>query len=140
MKRTPLRRKKYYLKRSRLRSKTVRGQLLKECDRLFRKIVFRERISRCEWCKGHFRLQIAHILPKGLYPRLRYSTSNVLLLCFPCHPPRWHKNPLEAAKFVEEYKGEGYRDWLLCLDKTSEKLTNTRLNFLIASFKKILGE
>lgn len=40
--------------------------------------------------------QASHILPKSLYPGLRYEIENVLHMCNNCHMNFWHKNPIEA--------------------------------------------
>jgi len=132
------------MKRSRVKRKTglrkrsQRGKLLTVCDRLFRLFILSRRPHKCEWCgkpmeKG---LQISHILPKGRYPRLRYCPANVLLLCNGCHIFKWHKHPLKAQEFIERYKGEGYYQKLLVLDKIYPKLTMFHLNNLIEVYKK----
>lgn len=74
-------------------------------DKLFRELILKERPNSCEWC-GQLSnlLQIAHILPKGAFPRLRYQRANVLLLCFYCHMIRAHRNPLEFREWLVEYK------------------------------------
>lgn len=78
-----------------------RRKLLIKADKLFREAILSERPYICEWCgKQPKVLHVAHILPKGHYPRLRYIRTNVLLLCFYCHT-RWHKSPLEAIALME---------------------------------------
>ncbi len=136
MRSTPLIRKFYRLKRSRLKVKTTKSLLLKDCTKLFNKIILKERINKCEWCGRTKRLNIGHILPKGQYPRLRYFKQNVILFCFPCHPPRWHNNPLEAAKFMLETRGENYREKLLVYDKILPRLTNIQIGLYILAFKQ----
>jgi len=126
------------MKRKRIKRSNERGKLIKKVDALFRQVILKERLKRCEWCGRTFRLQISHILPKGAYPRLRYFKPNVLLLCFPCHPERWHKNPLEAARFIEETKGADYRDKLLAYDKILPKLTMFQLNLYKVGFEQEL--
>ena len=116
-----------------------KGELLIECDGLFRRLVFRSRLNKCERCGGTFRLQISHILPKGKYPRLRYFLGNVIIFDFPCHPEWWHKNPLEAAEFILKTRGEGYREKLLLWDMRLPKLTIHQLNIYKFTFQKELG-
>ena len=123
MKRSYLKRKPCKLKRSKVKEKSAKGKLLIECDKLFRQIILRERINRCEWCWKVKGLSVSHILPKGRYSRLRYFKANVLLLCTGCHIFKWHKSPLEAAKFMVETRGEDYEDKLKVYDKTLPKLT-----------------
>ena len=75
-------------------------------DKLFRQIIVAERPHKCEWCgKQPEVLQVAHILPKGSWPRLRYQRANVLLLCYYCHMERAHKSPLEFREWLTSYKG-----------------------------------
>lgn len=121
--------------------KSIKGKLLIECDKLFRQIMLKSRPHCCEWCgRKSNKLQVAHILPKGLYPRLRYVPENILLLSFPCHPRKWHNNPLEATKFIKKYKGEDYYDKLKVINLSAPKMTLTYLNFLKEAFKKYLCE
>ena len=89
------------------------GRLVIRVDGLFRQVVLKERPHKCEWCgRPSEVLQIAHILPKGTHPRLRYRRENVLLLDFPCHPERWHKNPAEAMELIRKIRGENYIETL----------------------------
>ena len=140
MKRSWLKRKPCKLKRSRLKTKTIRSLLLKECDELFRQIILGERLNKCEWCGKVYRLQVAHILSKGLHPRLRYFKGNIVLLCFPCHPEKFHRNPLEAAKFIEESRGKDCIDKLKVYDVVLPKLTNVQIGLYILAFKQELKE
>ena len=126
------------MKRSRLKKRSPKGKLLTECDKLFRQIILRERLNRCEWCKKVKGLSVSHILPKGRHPRLRYFKANVLLLCTGCHIFKWHKSPLEAAKFMEETKGKDYTDKLKVYDIALPKLTMHQLNIYILVFKQEL--
>ena len=117
--------------------KKTRGQLLRECDKYFRQIVLSQRINACEWCgSGSKGLQIAHILPKGTYPSLRYEFFNILLLCWRCHFHKWHKSPLEAEEFISYYKFRGYKEYLVKLSATSPALTNYQLELYLDCFKK----
>lgn len=118
------------------RQKTsIRGKLLSEVDALFRQYVLKDCEQICEWCLRHMPVQIAHILPKGKYPRLRYHQQNILLLCYHCHLYRWHKDPMIASRFLDELKGKDYRLKLLTIDQTMPKLTNFYLYTLRAALK-----
>lgn len=139
MKRSYLKRKPYKLKRSRLKKKSIKGELIEECDRLFRQILLRERPPKCEHCYKTHLLQVSHILPKGRYPRSRYSKNNVFLLNRDCHLEWWHKNPLAAAEFVKKVRGENYIEKLLVYDRTLPKLINHQLNLYKFVFEKELG-
>ena len=119
--------------------KSIKGELLIECDALFKRLVFKSRVNKCERCGSVFRLQISHILPKGKYPRLRYYLGNVIIFCFPCHPEWWHKNPMEAAEYIEKTRGKNYREKLLLMDMRLPKLTIHQLNLYRFVFQKEIG-
>lgn len=138
MKRAYLKKKPYKLKRGEVKKKSAKGILLAECDKLFRQIILKERINKCEWCGKVKGLSVSHILPKGRHPRLRYFKANVLLLCTGCHIFKWHKSPLEAAKFMVKTRGEDYEDKLKVYDITLPKLTIHQLRIYIFAFKKEL--
>ncbi|MES0334811.1 MAG: hypothetical protein SFH39_00415 [Candidatus Magnetobacterium sp. LHC-1] len=78
-------------------------------DKLFREYILKTRPNVCEWCKQEKEVEVAHILPKGSFIKMRYQADNVLLLCNYCHG-KWHDNPLDAADWLKEYKGAGYKD------------------------------
>ena len=93
-------------------------------DALFRKVLLKERPELCEHCRkrdGRM-VYVAHILPKGAYPRLRYQRSNVLMLCFWCHNQWAHKNPLEFNEWVEVYKGKDLLNSLRALERGLPKV------------------
>ncbi len=118
-----------------------KGKFKKELDSLFRKYILAIRPHKCQWCGSENKpLQVAHILPKGTYTKLRYLEENILLLCFPCHPPRWHLNPLEAAQLVERILGKQCREYLLMANKVQPTHTMFHLNNLKIAFKKRLEE
>ena len=85
-------------------------------DRLFRKVILKERPEICDWCKHEKPCDVAHILDKGRYRKMRYVRENVLLLCRHCHQ-RWHDNPCDAAKFLARLKGKDYDTNLVFKDK-----------------------
>lgn len=110
------------MKYTTLNKHSERGRIVCRLDKLFRQILLKERPHKCEWCgKPSDRLQVAHILPKGKYPRLRYRRENCLLLDFPCHPEKWHKDPLNAQLFIEQYKGKNYLQTLREVEKFISK-------------------
>jgi len=52
--------------------------------------IWEEREHICENCKRHLGKEplaqfFSHIKPKGLYPELKFTKSNIQLLCFECH-------------------------------------------------------
>ena len=82
------------------RRKSERQSKIEYLDKLHREIVLLQRGAKCQHCGRTTKLQGAHILPKGKYPRMRFVHENLLILCFPCHPEWWHKNPIESARWV----------------------------------------
>jgi len=56
----------------------------------------------CLRCKRSDKLQLSHIYPKGTHRSMEFEPDNVKLLCMPCHLYWWHKNPLEAAVWLEQ--------------------------------------
>jgi hypothetical protein len=91
-----------------LKKISSKGKIILRIDKLLREILLIERGSSCEWCGKRTKVFMAHILPKGTYPRLRYAEENILLLCYYCHMIKWHRNPLEAHKFMMELRGPNY--------------------------------
>jgi hypothetical protein len=83
------------------RGKTTARKHDQELDMLVKQILIGERGEFCEHCGSSKMVQSAHILPKGTYKRLRFMALNLLLLCWHCHFHWWHKNPVEAAKWLE---------------------------------------
>jgi 5-methylcytosine-specific restriction endonuclease McrA len=75
--------------------------MISEADQLIRKLVLHRDGYKCLRCGKTEDLQIAHILPKGHYPRLRFELHNVLLLDIHCHLFWAHKDPLEFTAWLE---------------------------------------
>ena len=98
-------------------------------DKLFREYILLTHTYKCEWCgKSDGTLSVSHILNKGTHQRLRYCEKNVLLLCYRCHIHRWHKSPLEAARFLMDYKGNDIYDVLRIYERTASKIDIKMLN------------
>lgn len=101
-------------------------------DKLFRQLILKERPAKCEWCgKPSNPLQVAHILPKGAFPRLRYQRANVLLLCFYCHMIRAHRNPLEFREWLVEYKGGDPLNQLRTMERILPKTDLKMINIIL---------
>ena len=101
-----------------------RGLLKTEIDTLFRANILKTRAHVCQWCNRPAEgrnLHVAHILPKGAHPKLRWCEENVLLLCFNCHLQVWHKNPIKAHEFMVKLRGENYKEKLLAIEALQEK-------------------
>ena len=62
--------------------------------------------NTCQKCGGQGdRLNTSHIYPKGAYPSMQFLPENSKLLCFRCHLFFWHRDPIEAQKWIREYLG-----------------------------------
>ena len=106
-------------------------------DALFKKILLRDRPHVCEWCgKTTEDLDGAHILPKGMYRKMRYVKENLLLLCRFCHR-RWHDSPPDAMRFLDRYKGPEYYDSLKLKDRMRPHIPDLKL--LKLAFKQELN-
>ena len=101
-------------------------------DGLFRQIILQERPEVCEKCLNHRPVGVAHILPKGSHPRLRYQRTNVLLMCWHCHLEWAHKNPLEFNEWVCQYKGATLLDDLRIIERQLPKVDLKMLNLCFA--------
>ena len=115
------------------------GLLKIELDKLFRQAILKERGERCQWCGKSGIVHVAHLLPKGKYPRLRYVKENVALLCYHCHLHKFHKNPLEAFVWVSEKFGEKHIDYLKHnIEPLIGKHTKLWLYGMIQHYKNLL--
>lgn len=103
---------------------------------LCKEYVYKRDKMICQWCGKYVSKspQPSHVIPKSRSKYLRYDDTNIKLLCFGCHIPRWHKEPKKAwewfsSKFPERVKylddneniklkdylaktGQTYREWL----------------------------
>lgn len=122
----------------RIRKVSSRQRVIKRCDALLRQVLLKTRKNKCEWCGEERTLHLAHILPKGTFPLLRFHRDNILLLCFFCHMIKWHRNPLEAAAFLKELKGENYEIHLKSINKGASKLNLWHLSIMEAGLKEEL--
>jgi 5-methylcytosine-specific restriction endonuclease McrA len=90
------------LKRKKPRRKTSARKLKQKCDLLVRELVFARDGYKCVRCGKTDNLQAAHVLPKGLYQRLRFELDNVICLDIGCHLFWAHKDPLAFAEFIRQ--------------------------------------
>jgi 5-methylcytosine-specific restriction endonuclease McrA len=122
------------------KSQKTRKEWIKTLDDLARKVI-KARDIKCVRCGKVQNLQMAHVLPKGKYTRLRWDSDNLLLLCWYCHFTFAHKNPLmftewfkkkypERFKFLKlrdliSWKGSSdYAGWELLLKSELKKYEN----------------
>lgn len=68
---------------------------------LLRQLVVLRDKERCLKCHKTDRLQMSHIYPKGHYRKLEYDENNLKLLCVGCHLYWWHRNPIEAQRWLQ---------------------------------------
>jgi len=66
-------------------------------------------------------LSASHIYPKGAYPAMRWDLENVKILDYKCHIHFFHKNPLEAAKWIKTAIPKERLDRLLKLSQSTKK-------------------
>lgn len=98
---------------------------VKELDDLFRAVIRKRDGMRCRRCKGERHVQVAHVFSRRFH-RLRWTTSNAMLLCAGCH--LWqHHNPVEGGKFFEEQLGTRAYLGLAALKNARGKAPDHRL-------------
>lgn len=81
------------------KKKTSAHRLKQECDALVRERVFERDGNKCVRCGRIDTLAPSHVYPKGKYQRLRFIEINILTLCYGCHIPWWHHDPVSAAEW-----------------------------------------
>ncbi len=111
MKRTPLVRKFYRMKRkpikrgTGLNRKSVRSILLRECDKLF-SLYIRNRDKVCQVLTcNKTNLHCAHIFSRRNI-NLRWYPDNALALCYYHHLHWAHKEPILFTEFIKRKLGE----------------------------------
>jgi len=122
------------MRRTPLRQRSPRGKLIKQCDDLLRGILLIRRGANCELCgvskERDPSVGLFHILPKGMYPRLRFHNKNLLLACWwKCHEP-WHSDYFIAKdiyKKIQALRGEHFEIDLKVLERMQPKLTLMRV-------------
>jgi 5-methylcytosine-specific restriction endonuclease McrA len=67
---------------------------------LLREILIRRDGEKCLRCPNRNRVHASHIYPKGKYRGLQFDPDNLKFLCYHCHIYFWHKNPIEAYKWI----------------------------------------
>lgn len=118
------------MRRTRLKPKSDKRRMMQELDLLVRERVLVRDRHRCVKCGKSERLQAAHILPKGRYPRLRFEAKNILTLCVGCHLYWAHKDPITFVAWLgDKYPGllEQLQEWAATAAKVDMKLLLTVL-------------
>ena len=117
--------------------RSTRGKKLDAMDKVMLKIL---RIKRGNWCEISGRhannIGVSHILPKSLYPRLRFHERNLLLMCWmPVHFNLHHYTDNDppnkpTIQKIKELRGEDYRDQLLAINRMQPQMTAFRLDLI----------
>lgn len=120
-----------------------RTKLITEAEKTLLKILFYERGDKCEICgRKDSRLGLFHILPKGRYPRIRFSKNNLLIAgWFCCHYVFHHDFYIARDRIVpriKELRGETYESDLQALDLMAPPINMTYLKVLVRALKKEL--
>jgi 5-methylcytosine-specific restriction endonuclease McrA len=98
---------------TRRRRKGELTRLAESLDKALRKAALKRDGDKCCHCgkpkSGKEALHTSHVIPKREGHGLRWSLTNVVMLCYRCHMEWWHKNTLEAARWFRETYPERYR-------------------------------
>ena len=92
-----------------MKRKTKKARLKLQLENIVKAYVKERDNHICQWCgkrvtgsDEHW----SHIVPRSKDGRLVYDPMNSVVHCFNCHINRWHKDPLEGAKwFMEKFPG-----------------------------------
>lgn len=82
---------------------TIKKKLKKICSQL---VIARDK--KCLRCGKTERLAAAHIKSVGAYPNMRFDIDNMICLCYRCHIHWWHREILDAVKWITILKGEDF--------------------------------
>lgn len=82
----------YYMKKTRQKKTAL-------LDKLFSEFI-RNRDGQCLRCGKKDTLQCSHIASRK-HLAGRWNEWNAITLCYSCHLHWWHKEPVEAAKWLE---------------------------------------
>ena len=151
MKRSYLNKRTRIKRKTRLRQRSPKGEIIKQCEDIIRVELKEERGNKCEICGRPqevlpYPLSLFHILPKGEFPNIRLYKQNILLACWSpqyyiqyCHNI-WHHDAVKAKRIIEPkikaLLGNDYRDRLLILNKTAPKLDNHQLSLIYMCLMK----
>ena len=82
----------------------LRKKLIRDCDNLFRKIIYSRDKCSCQRCKATAKqLNCSHFYSRSIKV-LRWNQLNAVCLCVGCH--FWgHQNPLEFSEWYKNHIG-----------------------------------
>lgn len=120
--------------------RSPRKRLLDELDYLWGAIIrFRDKYT-CRWCgKSHIpgdsSYHASHIIPKSSGHAARYDLANGKGLCMRCHIHVWHKDPIEADRFIKTIKTDKELNYLESLRGKIVKYSDDELKEMIQAFE-----
>lgn len=85
--------------------KLNRRKLIKELITLAKQIAKKRDKNICQRCNkvcSGSDCHGSHIYPVSMGHALAWEVVNILTFCFHCHMNWWHKNPIEAGRWVEK--------------------------------------
>ncbi len=85
--------------------KTPLQKMHDKCWAMARKVVYLRDHGQCQRCFKHIEgsnAHTSHVLPKSTHGAIKYNLMNLKLLCYHCHINWYHKNPVEAGKYIRE--------------------------------------
>ena len=135
------------MRRQANRTRSSRARRIQAVQDIIRDILKIRHGAKCQFCGRKEDLGVFHILPVGLYPKIRFFMQNVLLSCWkPCHYT-WHHDPHQADRFkakIAALKGfktfAELRDTLLIYDKSAPTLTAFQIGLVEAANREQLKE
>lgn len=119
-------------RKKRPRVKTSRRREMQELDLLVKQVCQERDGHKCVRCGATNNLHAAHILPKGLYRRMRFMPENVLTLCLKDHLYFAHKDPLGFAAWLNAKFPSKYEN-LLIWSRQMPKLDLKQLRIELAA-------
>ena len=127
--------------------KSGRQRLIERTEDLTREILKIERGNKSEISgRSDVRLGLFHILPKGLYPRIRFHKENLLLCEWLPYHYWWHhyseKDHVNwyTVQKIKELCGANYRDRLLTLNMSAHPLSDVYIGMMYEARRQELKE
>ncbi len=113
----------------------IKKKLKKICSQI---VIARDK--RCLRCGKTERLAGAHIKSVGSYPNMRFDLDNMICLCYACHIHWWHKEPLDAVKWITILKGEDFMNRLDIKARYHTKRYYSDYEVLYGEYRKLLED
>ena len=111
-------------------------KIKRRLDRLFSSVVLTAANRVCNMCgKTDGKKDCSHIIPRQVLAT-RWNTDNALCLCFRCHQIVWHKDPVNAVRWLEKKVGKTYLDNLIAESKKDFQLDSTTIKEIETQLKE----